>query len=249
MVALFVVATQLFPAVAYGQNCYESSILSPTPFMGNNGEVFKLADGSLWEVKYEYKYLYEYYPKVTICPGRGVLLLRSQTLRVQKVASAADPKVPPGQAERVGGLPAVAVQSAYLTKVESESNGVLRLANGAIVEVTSGFLGFLGLRKDAVLLASDSRCRLWIEGKRTYRCSVLKAPSAKPVAAALTSIVSVSSGGGVIRTLDGAIYEVDSLDRIYTSLWLPGSEVAVFGGTGMLNLDQGDGIITVARLK
>lgn len=36
---------------AAAQTCYESSILSPTPFMGNNGEIFKLADGSIWEVK------------------------------------------------------------------------------------------------------------------------------------------------------------------------------------------------------
>jgi len=36
------------PALA--QDCYQSSIVSPTPFMGNNGEIFKLADGSVWEV-------------------------------------------------------------------------------------------------------------------------------------------------------------------------------------------------------
>ena len=46
--------------------CYESSIVSPTPFMGNDGEIFKLSDGSLWEVHAEYEYLYEYYPSVVI---------------------------------------------------------------------------------------------------------------------------------------------------------------------------------------
>lgn len=71
-----------------GQACYESSILSPTPFMGNNGELFRLADGSVWEVKFEYQYLYEYYPKVTICPARSVLIVRGKSLNVQRVASA-----------------------------------------------------------------------------------------------------------------------------------------------------------------
>lgn len=44
------------------QDCYNSSILKPTPFMGNNGEIFQLADGSVWEVKYEYEYLLRVLP-------------------------------------------------------------------------------------------------------------------------------------------------------------------------------------------
>lgn len=35
---------------AYADKCYESSIVKPSPFMGNDCEIFKLADGSLWEV-------------------------------------------------------------------------------------------------------------------------------------------------------------------------------------------------------
>ncbi len=35
---------------AKGQECFESSILSPTPFMGNNSEVFKLANGLIGEI-------------------------------------------------------------------------------------------------------------------------------------------------------------------------------------------------------
>jgi hypothetical protein len=53
--------------------------------MGNNGEIFKLADGSLWEVKYEYEYLYEYYPDVIICPSRGKLAIKGKTLNVERV--------------------------------------------------------------------------------------------------------------------------------------------------------------------
>ncbi|WP_176716409.1 hypothetical protein [Aeromonas sp. EERV15] len=53
--------------------CIESSIVSPSPFMGNNDEIFKLSDGSLWIVKNEYEYLYEYYPSITICPDEGFM--------------------------------------------------------------------------------------------------------------------------------------------------------------------------------
>ena len=40
-------------------SCYEAMITTPTPFMGNHGEIFKLDDGTIWEVQFEYEYLYE----------------------------------------------------------------------------------------------------------------------------------------------------------------------------------------------
>ena len=80
---------------AGAQSCYESSILSPSPFMGNDGEIFKLADGSIWEVKYEYEYLYEYYPSVIICPNRGKLNLGKKSLNVQQVSGAQTRGTPP----------------------------------------------------------------------------------------------------------------------------------------------------------
>ena len=65
--------------------CYEASIMKPTPFMGNDGEIFKLDDGSLWEVKYEYEYMYEYYPDVIICPSKGKLVVDGKSLNVEYV--------------------------------------------------------------------------------------------------------------------------------------------------------------------
>jgi len=73
---------------AYGQACFETSIINPTPFMGNDGEIFRLADGSMWEVKYEYEYLYEYYPTVLICPSRGRLIIKNKSLNVQQLSPA-----------------------------------------------------------------------------------------------------------------------------------------------------------------
>ena len=68
-----------------GDACYESSIMKPSPFMGNDGEIFKLDDGSLWEVKYEYEYMYEYYPDVIICPSKGKLVIDGKSLNVEYV--------------------------------------------------------------------------------------------------------------------------------------------------------------------
>lgn len=74
-----------FAITANAGKCYESSIVKPSPFMGNDGEIFKLADGTLWEVKYEYEYMYEYYPQVIICPDKGKLLIKDKKLSVEKV--------------------------------------------------------------------------------------------------------------------------------------------------------------------
>ena len=42
--------------------------------MGNNDEVFVLLDGSVWQIKYEYEYMYEYYPSIFACPDEGYVL-------------------------------------------------------------------------------------------------------------------------------------------------------------------------------
>ena len=82
LLLIFIVST---PAFA----CYESSITKPQPFMGNDGEVFVLTDGSIWEVKYEYEYMYEYYPDVIVCPSKNVLIIDGKKLNIQNVSKGA----------------------------------------------------------------------------------------------------------------------------------------------------------------
>jgi hypothetical protein len=76
-----VVLTLLFSIIgtaAKAQSCYSTYIREPSPFLGNGGEYITLGDGSLWKVMdYQYLYLYEYLPNVSICPGTGKLLLNS----------------------------------------------------------------------------------------------------------------------------------------------------------------------------
>lgn len=78
----------LSASTAVASTCYESSVLSPNPFMGNDGEIVKLADGSLWEIKSEYEYLYEYSPSVIICPDKGKLGVKGKMLNVQRLGPA-----------------------------------------------------------------------------------------------------------------------------------------------------------------
>ena len=85
-------ALAILPTHAIAQDCFQSSVLSPSPFMGNDGEIFKLADGSMWKVKYEYEYLYEYFPDVLVCPNQGRLIIDDKSLNVELISSAGSKK-------------------------------------------------------------------------------------------------------------------------------------------------------------
>ena len=120
----------LMAGSAVAQECYESSILSPTPFMGNNGEIFKLSDGSLWEVKYEYEYLYEYYPNVVICPSRGKLAIKNKVLNVENIGEALPAK--PKSETRKSLTPQV-IESQIDDDFEGwEGETIVKLTNGQI---------------------------------------------------------------------------------------------------------------------
>ena len=90
------------------QSCYKSSITSPTPFMGNNDEIFELLDGSIWKVQYEYSYLYEYYPSVTICPSAGKLIINGTALAVVNLSQRQTVPAPKqGRRSEVGDITVV----------------------------------------------------------------------------------------------------------------------------------------------
>ena len=42
--------------------CFRTSVMSPTPLMGNHGEIFRTLEGLIFEVIGSYEYLYAYYP-------------------------------------------------------------------------------------------------------------------------------------------------------------------------------------------
>lgn len=68
-----------------GASCSESSIVKPSPFMGNSGEVFVLADGSIWEIVGEYEYMYEYYPDVLVCESSGYVIVEGTKLQARRL--------------------------------------------------------------------------------------------------------------------------------------------------------------------
>jgi hypothetical protein len=60
-------------------------------------------------------------------------------------------------------------------------------------------------------------------------------------------ISSVSSDGEIVTLEDGSVWQVDSIDRIDTALWLPTEDVVICGNT-MINTDNGERA-SVTRLR
>ena len=68
------------------KSCYTTYIREPTPFNGNGGELIMLADGSVWkETSYQYLYLYQYNPQVTMCPDERTMILGSNKFTLVRV--------------------------------------------------------------------------------------------------------------------------------------------------------------------
>jgi hypothetical protein len=86
LVAAVLILIAFLHGNGHAEACRQASILDPVPFMGNDNEIFRLDDGSLWRVTYEYEYLYEYYPGVVICPDRGKLIIKGRALAVVPVS-------------------------------------------------------------------------------------------------------------------------------------------------------------------
>ena len=122
LVIVIVLATQ---SISFAQSCYETTVQSPTPLMGNNGEIIKLGDGTIWEVKYAYEYLYEYYPTVVVCPEKGKLIVNGKSINEQPVSSR----------PKAGKSGQNVIESMIVSKFDGLNAGnIYKLANGQIWE-------------------------------------------------------------------------------------------------------------------
>lgn len=166
--SVFLFAALVSGGMAQAQDCFDSSIVSPTPFIGNNGELFKLTDGSAWEVKYDYEYMYEYYPDVVVCPGRGKMRIKGRTLNVANVSS-------PGKSANRQSSKQTAGSGDWTLFEETNLQGSISgsIQQGAIFKTTSGNIYevtgltlqlMLELQPDVMVLRKGTTYKLVVKG-------------------------------------------------------------------------------------
>ena len=141
------------------------------------------------------------------------------------------------------------VGAAYISRIDDDDGDILKLDNGAIIEVPYGYIGYLGYRRECVLFKEGSRWRLWIKDKKTYSCNVLQPPHHQlRRSAERLNLSKVLGNGKILEMSDGTLYEVNDLYLIDTALWLGGSEVLLLDGFQLINLDEGGELVDVSRL-
>jgi hypothetical protein len=131
--------------------------------MGNDGEIFELDDGSFWQVKYEYEYMYEYYPNVVICPSRRTLIVGRETLNVEPVGAVGTPGLSPS-----GSV--LAAASVIESRINGEFTGwdgdtVFLLLNGQIWQQSSyAYLYHYAYGPEVLIYRSGSVYKMRVEG-------------------------------------------------------------------------------------
>jgi len=153
--------------------------------MGKHNEAFRLDDGSIWKVQFEYEYLYEYYPRVTICPDEGKLAIKGKILNVTAVAPS--PEVRPsrsGKARSAGEIVVVAVQSGchdYFLADGPSGYYLLEWYGGhspSVGDIIIGDVKGYGMR-DVLYSNGGSQGRVYVDDYLLSRTSALEKYAAK----------------------------------------------------------------------
>jgi hypothetical protein len=152
------------PKAVRNDSCFSSMIQSPTPFMGNSGEIFKLSDGTIGEVGAEYEYLYEYYPSVTVCPTRSILILNGKSLDIT-IISTTSTSQDTSNGPASTGMPSV-IESKIDDDFEGyESGNIYKLRNGQIWEQTSSRYRYrYKYAPDVIIFMRNGSYQMQVEG-------------------------------------------------------------------------------------
>ena len=130
---------------SFSEDCYKSMIQSPSPFMGNHGEMFKLSDGTIWQVQHEYEYMYEYYPSVIICPSKNIVLIGKTKLSIKAMGGGT------GSPNQSGVIESYIVSDFSGLKL----GNIYKLSNGQIWEQSEAWMWMWMWVRPKVMIYND----------------------------------------------------------------------------------------------
>ena len=111
-----------------------------------------------------------------------------------------------GKVNGVANVPNNEQGSGYFSNIEKENDRVLILENKAVVEIENTYVGYIGWHKKCLLYKDGHGFKIWIEGKKTYKCELLRAPQeARTVGLVTVTINEVLRDGKFLKLSDGRI--------------------------------------------
>jgi hypothetical protein len=228
--------------------------------MGHNGEIFKLSDGSFWEVKAEYEYLYEYRPSVIICPGLGKLIIGKKSLSVQLVSSGQKAGLSKG---RTGGwdlFEETALQGSISGTVQQ--GRIFKTTSGNIYEVSGLTLQLvLELQPKVTVLKNGDVYKLVVEGfEEPLICKLLssvKSTSNLPKTQSTDAVIETQindtfkgwDGETIFRLSNGQIWQQAAYAYTYHYAYRPNVWIYLSGSVYRMRVEGVDSTIPVRRLK
>jgi hypothetical protein len=232
--------------------------------MGNNAEILKLADGSLWEVKNEYEYLYAYYPSVIICPSLQKLIVGKKSLNVQLVSGAQKSgSLPRNNAPQAGGW-----QLFEETALEGSISGTIqpgrtfKTTSGSVYEVTGLTLQLvLELQPKVTVLRKDNVYKLVVKGfDEPLICKLLtsvESTKSAPTPPSTPSVIETQidddfegwDGETIFKLSNGQIWQQAAYAYTYHYAYRPKVLIYLSGSAYRMKVEGVDGTIPVKRLK
>ena len=212
--------------VSLRSTCFESSVLGLGVFKGNAGEIFKLRDGSLWEVKSENAYLMAVPPfDVLACPDDGKVTVKGadKTLDVEQL---------------------VGCRELYIASSDpfrGKRGETFTLTDGTIWEVVSGGLYLSEFNPKAFVCLDETGAKLKVRGE-TFNVQQMSGCYETRIS---SSTRFEGQRGEIFKTDDGSLWEVTLGTAYLPSLSLRGimcpknGEIKVGGET--LNVRKLDG--------
>lgn len=185
--------------------------------------------------------------------GYGIKKNQQEGVRLLQLSEGKGNKSAKELLTKIGSQRAIAAArarstAAYVSKIDRDEDDVIFMENGAVVRISWGYLGWIGWRKDAILFKDGRQWKIWIEGKKAFKCEVIVTPNVRGQSAQLVHISEMLGNGTIIKMLDGSLFEVGSFYSIDTSIWLGISDGLLIDDSRLINFDEG-AIVEVTRLK
>jgi len=117
-----------------------------------------------------------------------------------------------------------------------------RFEGKSVLVISPGL--FLGVGSELILPDVDQKCRIW-NSSSLGSVEGLRIQNRKNTRQSTNTcedghwIQSIAGNGEIIKLEDGSIWQVDSIDRVISSIWLPISNITVCGAY-LINTDDGE---------
>jgi hypothetical protein len=138
---------------------------------------------------------------------------------------------------------------AYTTTVDDQKDQKLRLDNNALIDVQERLPRLGAGRRTCVLFRDGLSWRIWIEREGTFRCDVEEDPSGLGDRAEVETLEEARYNGEILLMEDGSIYEADGYDVSLVRHWRSRAKILVIRERDAINLDEGDRMISVRKLR